>query len=253
VKLVSRSVVSVFLLLAVFLPACGADSGASETRDSQQQLGSSAPSALNWATLKAGSVPPELQIGDSRIDGESLRAALLDLHQAYDVWGPSTLAWHLLDGGLAATALLHDRFAEQSATARAEAEAAAQRLRDGEGFYAILQEAGGDPAPVMRQASPAALGASTSAAVAGLEPGAWAGPLRTIDGWEIVLLEARAEGPRSRSGVVVRSITYPIASESEQTQARADWATLPLAGDPALLRSLPRSLVRGRVAADESL
>jgi parvulin-like peptidyl-prolyl isomerase len=105
----------------------------------------------------------------------------------------------------------------------------------------------------MRQASPAALGASTSAAVAGLEPGAWVGPIQTIHGWEIVLLEARAEGPRSRSGVVVRTIIFPVASESEQTQARADWATLPLAGDPALLRSLPRSFVRGRVAADESL
>ena len=252
-QLVSRSIVSVSLLLAAFLPACGADPGTNEALKSRQQAGSSTPSALNWAAIKAGSSSPELQIGDSRIDGDSMRDALLGLHQAYDVWGPSTLAWHLLDGGFAATALLHDRFAEQSATAQAAAEAAAQRLTDGEGYYAILQEQGGDPAPVMRQASPAALGAATSAAVAGLEPGAWAGPLRTIDGWEIVLLEARAEGPRSRSGVVVRSITFPIASESEQTQARADWATLPLAGDPALLRSLPRSFVRGRVAADESL
>jgi len=211
------------------------------------------PLALNWASIEAGSEFGDLQIGTTRIDGESMRSALLDLHQAYDVWGPSTLAWHLLDGGFAATALLHDRFAEQSSQAKAKAEAAAQRLRDGESFYAILQEVGGDPAPVMRQASPAALGGAASAAVAGLESGDWAGPLRTIDGWEIVLLETRAEGPRSRSGVVVRSIAYPIASESEQTQARADWATLPLAGDPALLRSLPRSFVRGRVAADESL
>jgi hypothetical protein len=209
--------------------------------------------ALNWASIETGSAPCELQVGSARIEGDSVRSTLLQLRQAYEVWGPGTLAWHLLDGGFAAAALLHDRFPEQSAQAKALADTAAQRIRDGESFYSILQEVGGDPSPVMRQASPAALGGATSAAVAGMEPGAWAGPLRTIDGWELVLLETRAEGPRSRSGVVVRSIAYPIASESEQTQARADWATLPLAGDPALLRSLPRSFVRGRVATDESL
>jgi hypothetical protein len=253
VKLVSRSVVSVFLLLAAILAACGADSDPGESRSSAKQAGSNPPYALNWEAIEAGAVACELQVGTSKIDGDRLRAALVDLHHAYYVWGPGTLAWHLLDGGFAASALLHDRFPEQSEQAKAEADAAAQRLLDGETYYAILQEVGGDPAPVMRQASPAALGGATSAAVARLEPGEWAGPLRTVDGWEIVLLEVRAEGPRSRSGVVVRSIVFPVASESEQTQARADWATLPLAGDPALLRSLPRSFVRGRVVADESL
>lgn len=252
-KLASRSIVSVSLLVAAFLPSCGPDSHPESAAGRSGPPNQSAPSALTWAALETGGAAPALQIGPSLIDGETVRGALLDLRQAYDVWGPSTLAWHLFDGGFAATALVHDRFAEQSAAAQAQAEAAADRLRGGEGFYAILQEHGGDPAPVMRQASPAALGGAVSAAVAGLEPGAWAGPLRTIDGWEIVLLEVRAEGPRSRSGVVVRSITFPIASEAEQTQARADWATLPLAGDPALLRSLPRSFVRGRIAADESL
>lgn len=176
-----------------------------------------------------------------------------ELHFTYSAWGPCSLAWHLLDGGMAPAALLHHRFAEESQAARAQADAAVARLNEGESFYAILQEVGEDEPPVMNQPSPFGLGAATAASIALLEPGAWAGPLRTLDGWEIVLLEDRADDVRSRSGVLVRRVVFPVADDAARNQARQDWATLPLAGDLALLRSLPRHFVRGRVAAAPQL
>jgi hypothetical protein len=115
VKLVCRPFVSVSLLLAAFLPNCGADPGGNEAASTREQGTPSPPAALDWASIEAGTIEAEFRVGESQIDAYGLRTALLDLRQAYDVWGPSTLAWHLLDGGLAASALLHDRFAEQSA------------------------------------------------------------------------------------------------------------------------------------------
>lgn len=176
-----------------------------------------------------------------------------ELHFTYSAWGPCSLAWHLLDGGMAPAALLHHRFAEESKDARAQADAAVARLNEGESFYAILQEIGEGEPPVMHQPSPFGLGATTAASIAPLEPGSWAGPLRTLDGWEIVLLEDRADDVRSRSGVLVRRVVFTVADDAARNQARQDWATLPLAGDLALLRSLPRSFIRGRVAAAPQL
>lgn len=239
---------------------CGVSCGPAET-DSAAPIGGSAasdsigeaPLALSWENLESAKTGLDLQIGDSQIPGAELRTALHALHLSYDAWGACSLAWHLLDGGMAPASLLHDRFPEESAAALADAEAAVQRIRDGESFYSLLQEFGEPVTPVMKQPSPFGLGAAAAASVATLEPGAWDGPLRSLDGWEIVLLEERAEGFRSRGGVLIRRIVFPVADDAARNQARQDWATLPLAGDLALLRSLPRNFVRGRVAAAPQL
>lgn len=230
-------------------PGSGAEMSASGSVDQPGE----APMSLSWEALETARSGLDLQVGDSQIPGSELRAGLHALQRSYGAWGACSLAWHLLDGGMASAALLHDRHAEESAEALEAAKAAAARIREGESFYALLQEIGEEAPAVMKQPSPFGLGASVAASVASLEPGAWDGPLRSLDGWEIVLLEERAEGLRSRGGVLVRRIVFPVADDAARNQARQDWATLPLAGDLALLRSLPRSFVRGRVAAAPQL
>ena len=251
-QLLRCPIVTTFSLGLVIGVSCGPaqpESGAGTGNSAQASEPGQAPLALDWQGLETAREGLDLQIGESSVAGAELRAAMNQLHNTYTAWGPCSLAWHLLDGGMAPAALLHDRFATESETARSQAEAAVGRLREGESFYAILQEVGEAEPAVMNQPSPFGLGAETAASVAMLEPGGWAGPLRTLDGWEVVLLEERAEGVRSRSGVLVRRLIYAVADDAARNQARQDWATLPLAGDLALLRSLPRNFVRGRVAA----
>jgi len=245
--------ISLGLLIGVSCGPAQQESAAGSGNPGDATASGQTPFALDWQALETAREGLDLQIGDSRIAGAELRAAMDQLHNTYTAWGPCSLAWHLLDGGMAPTALLHDRFASESESARAQAQAAVSRLHDGESFYAILQEVGEAAPAVMNQPSPFGLGAAAAASVALLEPGGWAGPLRTLDGWEIVLLEERAEGVRSRSGVLVRRVIFPVGDDAARNQARQDWATLPLAGDLALLRSLPRNFVRGRVAAAPQL
>lgn len=245
--------ISLGLLIGVSCGPADTESPTGTGISADSGVSGQAPLALDWRALESAREGLDLSIGEVQISGAELRAAMHELHFTYSAWGPCSLAWHLLDGGMAPAALLHDRYPEQSQAAREQAAAAVARLNEGESFYAILQEVGEEAPAVMNQPSPFGIGAAAAASVSMLEPGAWAGPLQTLDGWEIVLLEERAEGVRSRSGVLVRRVIFPVADDAARNQARQDWATLPLAGDLALLRSLPRNFVRGRVAAAPQL
>ncbi|MAW62305.1 MAG: hypothetical protein CMJ94_15930 [Planctomycetes bacterium] len=230
--------------------APGEDPAAEGRRTGQA---SQAQPALDWALVESEATPLHFEVGGHALPDGLLRRSLLQLRETYAAWGAGSLAWHLLDGGLAPSLLLHARFPERSEAAQAEAEAAAERIRQGENFFALLQEQGTEPPPIMKSPTPFALGARVSAEVAVLEPGAWFGPVPTLKGWEIVYVEARGEGVRSRAGVMLRRLVYPVGDEADQNAARQEWATLPLAGDSALMRVLPRSFVRGRVLDDPLL
>lgn len=207
------------------------------------------PLAISWSDIEADTVPLGIQIGEATLEAHEMRAALLGMRTSFQTWGAATLLWHLLDGGMGAATIHHHRFADESAEARAQADALVARLRDGESFYALLQETGSDAEPLLKQPSPFGLGAGPSARVAELEPGAWSGPVRSLDGWEILLLEERADGPRSRAGVLVRRMVLPVGSEADREASRVAWAKLPLRADSAVLRSLPRFFVRDRGTA----
>lgn len=237
------------LALAVAPAACdpAVEPPTADGPDAPGPSAATAPAALDWAGVQAGALAEGLRVGPAHVPAEALTEALIDLRATYSAWGAGTLAWYLLDGGMGAAALLHAAFPEASAAARAEAEALAGQLADGADFWALLQEHGAPEAPGADQPSPAALGGAVAAAVAPLEAGEWSGPVRTLDGWEIVLLDRRADGLRSRAAVVVRRIVVPVGDEEARNEARDGWARLPLDGDPALLRVLPRAFVRGRV------
>jgi len=168
---------------------------------------------------------------------------------SFTAFGHDTLAWHLLDGGLGASALLHHNHAKESAKAKADADAAAKRILKGESFYAVYQDLGGNPNPAsISQPTPFGLGARVAALIATRVKGEWFGPVATIDGWKIVFLEERNEALRSRAGVRIRSILFPIATDDDRRKAREDWAKLELRANPAVLRTLPASFRKGRTA-----
>jgi hypothetical protein len=212
------------------------------------------PSPNNLTQGPAGRGAPAVQdlsdfrIGEAVISVADLEIAISQFRQAFNGFGHHTLSWFLLDGGIGPAALLHHRFAEQSAEVRLEAELIAQRLAQGEDFFSVYQEQGGDPAaPINQQPTPFSLGGRVAAQMATMEPGDWAGPLKTINGWEIVYLEERLDSLRSVAGVRVRTLLLEIGDASDRTQARDDWAKLPLSGNPMVIRSLPAAFRRGRV------
>lgn len=209
--------------------------------------------ALGALLLACGSCsePEGLRIGEVEIPYRQITALEESLRQSFSAEGRATMLWHLLDGGLAAEALLHSRLPEASSAALAAAEAYADRLRAGEEFTALLGEARlllpeQDAEPRMEHPGPAHLGSSVSARVAALEEGGWAGPLRTERGWELIRLAARERISRSLAQVAVDRILFPVGTAAERDRARADWAKLPLSGNPELLDALPLEFRRGR-------
>ncbi len=197
----------------------------------------------------AAEVRSYLQVGGAVIEGAELEAAVDGLRGAFASSGRQTLAWALLDQGFGASALLHHRLTAESHAARTQADTYAARLDAGEGFYALLQEIGESDPVMLRSPTPFGLGASAAAAVGGMEAGEWRGPLASLKGWEIILLEKRLEGLRSRSGVIVRRLVFPVGTDADRDQARADWARLPLEGSADMLDTLPAVFRHGRVAS----
>jgi hypothetical protein len=83
-----------------------------------------------------------------------------------------------------------------------------------------------------------------------MEPGEWAGPLRTVHGWELVYLEERGSLARNRAAVVLYRILFPVGSAAARQQAKQDWSTLPLSGNTELIDCLPLDFRLHRVVPE---
>lgn len=198
--------------------------------------------------------PAGLRVGEVEIAYRLIDEAERSLRQSFHADGRATLIWHLLDAGLAEEVLIHARCREESRQALGEAESYVSRLRKGAGFAPLLEEwsaAHPDLAglAIPEKPGPFFLGASVSARIAAMEPGEWAGPLRTHKGWEIVRLRKREQAARHRAHVEVERMIFPVGSPEQHAAARVDWAKLPLAGNPELLDALPLEFRHGRVAS----
>lgn len=212
---------------------------------------------LAWTavlTLAACGEPAGLVLDRTEVPYRLIEAAESSLRLSFPMEGRATLIWHLLDGGLAAEVLLHARLGEASQAARQEAEVWARRLRAGESFAAVRTawlEAHPDQAEdaVDQKPGPFFLGASAAAAVAAMQPGEWRGPLRTEQGWEILHLVSRLDGPRPLASVRVERMKFLVGSDADRKAAAADWARLPLSGNPELLDALPLEFRQNRVVA----
>lgn len=196
-------------------------------------------------------------VGGTSIPYRQIDQAEASLRRSFPLEGRATLIWHLLEGGLAAEALLHARLPAASAAARQEAERWAQRLRQGEDFDRVraawcAEHPEFTELSLLQKPGPFFLGASVAARVAAMEPPAWAGPLRSEKGWEIIRLAERTDAPRSLAQVRVDRMVFPVGTEEQRASARADWARLPLAGNPELLDALPLEFREGRIVAPEA-
>ena len=206
--------------------------------------------------LPSCSRPAPLQIGDVEIPFEQVEDAYLSMSEAFVVEGHDTIRRSLLMNGLGARALLHARLPKESAAAQSEAQKYVERLRAGSTFREEMelwaQERALSSEPDLpKQPNPSALGAAVAAAVATLEPGEWAGPLRTSFGWELVSLVERFEGPRNRAQVSLYRIQFPVGTTSDRQQAEADWSTLPLSGNTELIDCLSLEFRHNRVVAED--
>lgn len=201
--------------------------------------------------------PEPLQAGPVAIPFEQVETAYESMRKSFEVEGKDTIRRHLLMEGLGQGAFLHHNLAEQSAKAKAAADAVAKRLKGGAAFYDELGqwavERGITPEPdATVQPSPSALGAAVAAAVASMEAGDWTGPLKTRFGWEIISLFERVDGPRNRAQVTVYRMQFQVGTPADRQQALADWSTLPLSGNQELIDCLSLDFRTNRVAGSES-
>lgn len=197
------------------------------------------------------SQPEGLHIGEVELSWKELDRATEELSRSFPQYTEPTLHFHLLMFGLGETALLHAQDPAESQEAFAAAKAAVERLEAGKPFLEELSERTSTPleelvSDGLTQPNPASLGARAAAATAVLEPGQWRGPIRTLEGWEIVYLRERTEGTRHRANVDLYRLVYPIGSPERRLQAEKDWATLPLGGNLEVIRALPLEFRRGR-------
>lgn len=228
---------------ALSITACGPQKSAVPTETPPQAI-------AKGDDVAVVPVRGELRVGDAVIDLEELEDLVRKFGQTFDAFGHDTLAWHLLQGGMGPAALMHQRLAEESATAKSAAEQVAARISSSQDFYAEYQNHGGDPAAQnLRQPTPFALGARVCAHFSVMEPGDWVGPLMTTQGWEIVILEDRADSLRMLAGVSTRSILFEVGTDDHRREAREAWAKLPLQAPASFLRTLPAHFRRGRVDA----
>ena len=197
------------------------------------------------------SQPEGLHIGEVELSWEELERATEELRRSFPQYTEPTLHYHLLMFGMGEAALLHAQDPEESQRALEASQAALARLEAGKPFLEELAEHSETPiddleSGGMTQPNPASLGARAAAATAVLEPGQWRGPIRTLEGWEIIYLRERTEGIRHRANVDLYRLVYPIGSAERRLQARKDWATLPLRGNLEVIRALPLEFRRGR-------
>ncbi|MCP4092904.1 MAG: peptidyl-prolyl cis-trans isomerase [Planctomycetes bacterium] len=188
---------------------------------------------------------------------EEVETAYEAMKVSFTVEGEDTIRRHLLMEGLGQGAFLHHALATESIKAQVAANAVAERLKAGSTFEEELQlwaqEHGVTPEPdVTVQPSPSALGAAVSAAVAAMEPGDWAGPLKTRMGWELIHLIERHDGPRNRAQVSVYRMQFLVGSPADRQQALADWSKLPLSGNLELIDCLSLDFRANRVAGSDS-
>jgi hypothetical protein len=240
---------------ALLITACGPNSDPSATASngnlSENNVAAPAETSASEGDATAGPFVGLLKVGEAEINLDELGLLVQKFGRNFNAFGPETLAWHLLKDGIGPAAILHQRFADDSATAKSKADEIAARIQSKEDFYAEYQAHGGNPeAQSMLPPTPFGVGARLAAHFAEMEPGDWVGPLQTAQGWEIVILEERAPSKRMVAGVVGRTILFGIGSDDHRKEAREAWAKLPLQAAPAFLRALPASFRRGRVAAD---
>ena len=196
-----------------------------------------------------------LFIGSYELSYQEVANAEQALRQSFPLEGDDILRAHILQFGLGQAAILHQTLAAESATAKADATRWADKIRS-EGqflpiFAAWAQETGKpDEANTIVQPNPSALGGPLAAAVALLEDGEWGGPIATSLGWELVFLEKRFDGPRNRAQIATYRMLFPVGTQADHAQAKKDWDTLPLRGNPELLNALPQSFRRNRLAPE---
>ncbi|MCH2111327.1 MAG: hypothetical protein MK213_00595 [Planctomycetes bacterium] len=198
---------------------------------------------------------PGLQVGSILIPSKALDVAVAEMAQGFPSFGTATLRWHLLEGGYGPAWLLHGRHSKESVQALQESLRWRERLLAGESFHDLAIEqkdylTDQDPADSPQAPRPFELGGRVAAVVGSMEPQEWRGPLRTLKGWELIFLRNRFNedrpGDRSRAGVEIIRMTFPVGSTLDQDVAKADWVTLALSGDPQILLGLPTAFRAGR-------
>jgi len=200
--------------------------------------------------------PEPLRVGTTEIPFQLLEDAYLSMTHSFLVEGHDTICRSLLMNGLGSAAILHQRMPHESADARALAQVVADRLAAGSPFEDERKKWAEEQSITIRpalpvQPNPSALGAAICAAVASLEPGEWAGPVRTNYGWELVLLAERQDGPRNRAQVSLYLIQFPVGSTADRRQAEADWSTLPLSGNQELMDCLSLEFRHNRLVSSD--
>jgi len=212
--------------------------------------------ALVLCTFFASCSPPEsLFVGSYELSYQVVAEAEQAMKRSFPGEGDTTLRAHLMQFGLGQAAILHQAHPLKSASSLAEAKQWADKVHQADSFMQVLQtfcaerglpiEADGVALP-----HPSGLGASVAAAVAQMENGDWAGPIATSYGWELILLEERFSGARNRAQISLYRMQFPVGSDADRAQAKKDWDTLPLRGNPELLLALPLSFRRDRLATE---
>ena len=203
-------------------------------------------------TLLGCGRPQGLKVGEVLITAKSIQSAVDDLRITFSTTGEASARWLLLDGGMGPAAILHHRMKAESSAVRKKAAQAAERIRAGESFGEVALSLGQNPEVRMMQPAPFALGALVAAKVASFEEGDWAGPLASLDGWELVRLDQRGGTTRSRAGVALQRIRFSVGEAKDRELAKELWNTLPLSGSADWLATLPSEFRRGRLAAESS-
>jgi hypothetical protein len=196
--------------------------------------------------------PQGLQVGGVTISADSIQSAVDDLRITFSTTGEASARWLLLDGGMGPAAILHHRLKAESDAVLQEAQKAADRIRAGATFSEVALSLGQNTQLRMLQPAPFAIGAIVAAKVASLEEGEWAGPLASLDGWELFRLEQRGGSTRSRAGVALHRIRFPVGEAKDRELAEELWNSLPLSGSPEWLATLPTEFRRGRIAPKSS-
>lgn len=199
--------------------------------------------------------PESLFVGTYELSYQVVADAEQALRLSFPVEGDDSLRAHLLQFGLGESAILHQAHPLKSASALAEAELWAKRVRETNSFMQVLDvystekgfsiEADGVSMP-----HPSGLGASVAAEVAQMEDGDWRGPIATTYGWELIRLDQRFDGPRNRAQISLYRMQFPVGSDADRAQAKKDWDTLPLRGNHELLMALPLSFRRDRLVTE---